>query len=107
MPSFQVILQLDDGEKETLAAAADSRTFDAALKAHGTHMRAHAKTVAALTKGSVSGEDLEEAQRALTEQRELLKPMADSDQKTAAEEALELATATVEEIARVVAEHRG
>jgi len=33
--------------------------------------------------------------------------MADSDQKTAAEEALELATATVEEIARVVAEHRG
>lgn len=107
MPSFQVVLQLDDEEKETLAAAADGRTFDAAMRAHGAQMRTHAKTVAALTKGNVSGEDLEEAQRALSEQRELLKPLSDSDQKTAASEALDLASATVEEIARAVSEHRG
>lgn len=107
MPSFQVFLQLDESEKESLSAAADGRTFTAALKAHGDLMRAQAKTVAALTKGNVSDEDLEGAQLALTELRELLKPLSDSEEKTAATGGLDLALATVEEVSRAVSEHRG
>lgn len=106
MPNFQVVLQLDDDEKEKLAAAADSRTFTTALKAHGEQMRTSSKQVSFLTKGNVSSDDLEAARDALSEQRSLLEPLADSEAKSIAVDALDVASATVDEIARAVAEHR-
>ena len=100
MPNFDIVLRLDDHEKEQLRGACDAKTFSAAIKAHEALAKDEAKTLSTLLRDKLTSSDLEATQRSLPALRELMDPLIDSEAKTAALEEIEKAEKTLEEISK-------
>lgn len=96
MPKFDIVLQLDEHEKEQIQGACDVKTFSAAIKAHEALAKEEVKGLSALLRDKVSTDQLEVAQSALPALRELMESLADSEAKALALQELSQAAGTLE-----------
>lgn len=100
MPKFDIVLRLDEHEKDQLRGACDPKTFAAAFKAHEALAKEEAKTLSVLLRDKLTSDDFELTQQTLPALRKLVEPLADSEEKAHALEEIGKAEETLQAIAR-------
>jgi GTPase involved in cell partitioning and DNA repair len=91
------VLVLDDAEKEVIKAAADPKSLTEAVKALTEELKTNAKQILALAKDEPNNGDLDDVEKAINANSELLAFLPDSDPKKAAQRAYDAALALVGE----------
>lgn len=95
MPNFDIVLRLDEDEKEQLSGACDAKTFTAAVKAHEARMKEHSKTMSLLLRDKLTADDLKKSQTTLPALRELVEQLSESEAKANALEQIVQAEETL------------
>lgn len=100
MPKFDIVLRLDEHEKEQLRGACDTKTITAAIKAHEAQAKENTKVLSAMLRDKVHSDELELANEAIPALRSLVEALADSEEKTHALSSISQAESTLEEISQ-------
>jgi hypothetical protein len=93
----QTLLVLDDSEKEVFKDASTGKLLQNAVKPLQESLKEHAKSLAAMSKGSPNEDDLKAADAAVTELKGLLTSLPQSEARKEADEQLDSAQAIIDE----------
>lgn len=105
MADFQFVVCLDADEVDQIAAAANSKTFSAAVREHEKALRDTPALLTKLTKENVTSGQLDAARKSVARQRELVMMLTDSSARDEALAALTTADNTLATIVEAVENH--